>query len=163
MTTASTNNSVSPWPDQVELACGPLTAVDLALFAAASGDHNPLHLDAEVARAAGFDKPLVHGMLTMALAGRLFTHHFGTGCVQRLQTRFVGVVKLGESLRLSATRSAPLQAGAAPPDPHTPIAPNSPNSPIAPFAPIAPIAHYTLQVRTANGTEVATGAATLAR
>jgi acyl dehydratase len=145
MMDATTNNSVSPWPDRVELACGPLTAVDLALFAAASGDHNPLHLDADVARAAGFDKPLVHGMLTMALAGRLFTHHFGAACVQRLQTRFVGVVKLGESLLLSATRSAPADAGAAFP------------------AQTAPSAHYTLQVRTAQGTEVATGEATLVR
>ncbi len=130
---------VSPWPEQVELACGPLTAIDLALFAAASGDHNPLHLDADVARAAGFDKPVVHGMLTMALAGRLFTYHFGPGCVQRLQTRFLGVVKLGESLHLTATRATPAEAGAALP------------------------ARYTVQVRTPSGREVAAGEATLVR
>ena len=40
------------WPATVELRCGPVGAIDLALYAAASGDHNPLHLDADVARAA---------------------------------------------------------------------------------------------------------------
>ena len=41
-------------PLTLTLRCGPVTAVDLALFAAASGDHNPLHLDADSARRAGF-------------------------------------------------------------------------------------------------------------
>jgi acyl dehydratase len=91
------------FPESLALACGPVTAVDLALFAAASGDHNPLHLDIEVARAAGFDRPLVHGMLTMAYAARLFTHHFGAGSLRSLQTRFTGVARLGDTIRLDAT------------------------------------------------------------
>jgi acyl dehydratase len=55
-------------PETLELALDPITAVDLALYAAASGDLNPLHLDADVARAAGFDRPIAHGMRTMACA-----------------------------------------------------------------------------------------------
>ena len=91
------------FPQTLALTCGPVTAVDLALFAAASGDHNPLHLDADVARAAGFDRPLVHGMLTMAFSGRLFTQHFGPGSVQHLHTRFTGAAKLGDTIRLEAS------------------------------------------------------------
>lgn len=91
------------FPAELELRCGPVAAIDLALFAAASGDHNPLHLDVEVARSAGFDQPVVHGMLTMAYAARLFTHHFGAGSVRTLQTRFTGVAKLGDTIVLSAT------------------------------------------------------------
>jgi acyl dehydratase len=94
------------WPERIALRVGPVSAVDLALFAAASGDHNPLHLDPEVARAAGFERPLVHGMLTMAFAGRVITQHVGAGCVRRLQTRFTGVVMVGETLELAATLSA---------------------------------------------------------
>jgi acyl dehydratase len=60
--------SADGYPAYLELECGPVTAIDLALFAAASGDHNPLHLDADVARAAGFDRPLVHGMLSTAFS-----------------------------------------------------------------------------------------------
>ena len=85
-------------PPTIELESGPVTAVDLALFAAASGDHNPLHLDADVAQAAGFDRPLVHGMLSMALAGRLLTVHFGAGSVRALQVRFTGVAKCGQKI-----------------------------------------------------------------
>lgn len=92
----------TPYPDTLSLRCGPVTAVDLALFAAASGDHNPLHLDAQVARNAGFDQPLVHGMLTMAFTGRLFTRPFGAGSVQQLHTRFTGAGRKGDTLLLVA-------------------------------------------------------------
>jgi len=87
---------------RLALDCGPVTAVDLALFAAASGDHNPLHLDAEVARGAGFDRPVVHGMLTMAYVARLFTTTFGAGSVRALETRFAGVAMLGDTIRIEA-------------------------------------------------------------
>lgn len=95
------NNAI--FPERIELQCGPVTAVDLALYAAASGDHNPLHLDLEVARAAGFEKPLVHGMLTMAYAGRLLTERFGLLALQSLATRFVGAATLGDTIVLQGT------------------------------------------------------------
>jgi acyl dehydratase len=92
-------------PPVLALRCGPVGAVDLALFAAASGDHNPLHLDVEAARKAGFDRPVVHGMFTMANAARLFTQAFGAGRLQSLQTRFTGVALLGDTLLFEATLS----------------------------------------------------------
>lgn len=91
------------WPVEISLSCGPITPLQLALFAAASGDHNPLHLDPEAAGRAGFDKPLVHGMLSMALAGRLLSQHLGVGCVRHLHTRFTGVALVGDTLALTAT------------------------------------------------------------
>ena len=90
-------------PTTLALRCGPVTAVDLALFAAASGDHNPLHLDAATASAAGFERPVVHGMFTMACAARLFTQTFGAGRLAALQTRFTGVALLGDTLLFEAT------------------------------------------------------------
>ena len=72
-------------PHQLALSCGPVSAVDLALFAAASGDHNPLHLDVE--------------------AARLFTAAFGAGSVRHLETRFTGVARLGDTVELGATLS----------------------------------------------------------
>jgi acyl dehydratase len=91
------------FPERLTLRCGPVSAVDLALFAAASGDHNPLHLDAEVARRAGFERPVVHGMLMMAYAARLLTQAFGAARVRSLHTRFVGVALLGDTIDLEAT------------------------------------------------------------
>lgn len=92
------------FPETLGLQCGPVSAVDLALFAAASGDHNPLHLDAEVARAAGFERPVVHGMLTMAYAGRLITRQFGPGSLARLHTRFTSAASLGDTIDLRGER-----------------------------------------------------------
>jgi acyl dehydratase len=40
-------------------------------YAEASGDHSIYHLDNAAARAAGFDGIIVHGLCTMALAGRV--------------------------------------------------------------------------------------------
>lgn len=122
------------FPSEVALVGGPVTAVDLALFAAASGDHNPLHLDAEVARAAGFERPVVHGMLTMALVARLFTHRFGAGSVRALDTRFTGVALLGDTLHVSAALTG-TEDGCA---------------------------RYELRVRTAGGAEIVTGSARIA-
>ena len=91
------------FPETLTLRSDPVTPVQLALYAAASGDHNPLHLDPEFARQAGFERPVVHGMLTMALAGRLLTQHFGAGSVRSLQTRFAGVALVDEVIELTAT------------------------------------------------------------
>jgi len=41
-----------------------------AVFARLSGDHNPVHLDAEHARAAGFERNIIHGMNTLGAAAR---------------------------------------------------------------------------------------------
>lgn len=43
-------------------------APEVARFSRASGDVNPIHLDPVAARAAGFDRPILHGCLTLAAA-----------------------------------------------------------------------------------------------
>jgi acyl dehydratase len=45
---------------------GPFSAADLADYAAASGDSNPLHLDLAFARGFGFAARPVHGMRLLA-------------------------------------------------------------------------------------------------
>jgi len=94
---------MSTWPERLAETSAPIDAVALALFAAASGDHNPLHLDEDVARAAGFARPIVHGMLTMAHISRLFTASFGAASLRVLETRFTGVLLRGDALRLEGT------------------------------------------------------------
>lgn len=54
----------------------------VAEFAKASGDYNPIHLDAEYARTTPFGKPIAHGMLTGALlSGILGTRFPGRGTI----------------------------------------------------------------------------------
>lgn len=94
--------TASDCPATLELTLGPISAVDLALYAAASGDLNPLHLDADVARTAGFERPIAHGMRTMACVARMFTQHFGATALRALNTRFVGTAALGDVLVMRA-------------------------------------------------------------
>ena len=47
-----------------------VTRADLVRYAAASGDHNPIHQDEEVARGVGLPGVIAHGMYTMALSAR---------------------------------------------------------------------------------------------
>jgi acyl dehydratase len=47
------------------------TLEDVTAFARLSGDENPVHLDADAARAAGFDREIVHGVLVVSLISRL--------------------------------------------------------------------------------------------
>jgi acyl dehydratase len=65
------------------------TTEDVAAFARLSGDDNPIHLDADAAQAAGFDREVVHGVLVTSLISRL------------LGTRLPGpgTILLGQELR----------------------------------------------------------------
>lgn len=54
-----------------------VTRADLVRYAGASGDLNPIHWSDRVAGAVGLPGVIAHGMLTMALAGRLVTRWAG--------------------------------------------------------------------------------------
>ena len=51
----------------------PITRHTLALYCGASGDHNPIHVDIDFAKAAGFPDVFAHGMLVMAYLGQALT------------------------------------------------------------------------------------------
>ncbi|MGW5670138.1 MaoC/PaaZ C-terminal domain-containing protein [Micromonospora sp. NPDC003776] len=69
----------------------PITRTTLALFAGASGDHNPIHIDLDVARSAGLDDVFAHGMLSMAYLGRLLTGWVPQHRIRTYRVRFVAV------------------------------------------------------------------------
>ena len=54
-----------------------VTRADLVRYAGASGDFNPIHWSDRVATSVGLPGVIAHGMLTMALAGRLVTQWAG--------------------------------------------------------------------------------------
>ena len=69
----------------------PISRTTLALFAGASGDHNPMHIDIDAARAAGHDDVFAHGMLSMAYLGRALTGWFPQEALRSFDVRFVAV------------------------------------------------------------------------
>lgn len=81
-----------------EFSPTPTTREDLARYAEASGDLNPLHLDPAFARQAGFDDLVVHGMLGMAHLGRLLTDNFAAEQIRSFSVRFEGVVTVGQKV-----------------------------------------------------------------
>jgi acyl dehydratase len=75
-----------------------LPAIDrttLALYAGASGDHNPIHIDIDFARKARMPDVFAHGMLSAAYLGRLLTQWLPQQQVRKLSMRFAGITHLG--------------------------------------------------------------------
>jgi acyl dehydratase len=80
-----------------------LTRTQIVQYAGASGDFNPIHHDEVFARAAGYPSVFAHGMLTMALTGRLLTDWLGDGVLRSFGVRFVRQVWPGDTLTGRAT------------------------------------------------------------
>jgi acyl dehydratase len=66
-----------------------VTRADLVRYAGASGDFNPIHWSDRIATSVGLPGVIAHGMLTMALAGRVVTAWVGDpGAVCSYGVRF---------------------------------------------------------------------------
>ncbi len=76
------------------------TRPDLALLYRLSGDFNPLHADPAVARKAGFERPILHGLATFGVAARAVAATGGQNAValRRFDGRFSAPVYPGETL-----------------------------------------------------------------
>ncbi|HNA50026.1 MAG TPA: MaoC family dehydratase, partial [Mycobacterium sp.] len=69
------------------------------------GDRNPLHSDPEFAAAAGFDRPILHGLCTYGMTCKALVDTLLDADVTRVGgygARFAGVVFPGETIRVSA-------------------------------------------------------------
>jgi acyl dehydratase len=69
----------------------PISRTVLALFAGASGDHQPSHIDIDAARAKGRDDVIAHGMLMMAYLGRMLTTLISQKKIRSFKSRFVAI------------------------------------------------------------------------
>ena len=89
------------------------TSPQAALIYRLSGDFNPLHSDPATARAAGFARPILHGLATFGVVGhglvkRLCGGH--PGALQAMGGRFSAPVFPGETLRLDLWHDGPGRA-----------------------------------------------------
>jgi acyl dehydratase len=80
------------------LSLPPVTRATLALYAEASGDPNPIHVDADFARAAGMPDVVAHGMLLMAWLGRLLTRWAPQRDLREFGVRFSATTQIGERI-----------------------------------------------------------------
>ncbi|PUA30672.1 MAG: 3-hydroxybutyryl-CoA dehydratase [Cellvibrio sp. 79] len=84
-----------------------LTQADVILFAACSGDVNPVHLDKDYAATTPFGEPIGHGMWTGALVSAAIAMRLpGPGSVYRSQSlNFKYPVKPGDTVTVTLTVS----------------------------------------------------------
>lgn len=78
------------------------TASNSAMIYRLSGDLNPLHIDPDIARAGGFDRPILHGLATYGVAGRALLSVLvadDPARIQRMDVRFSRPVEPGETIR----------------------------------------------------------------
>lgn len=84
------------------------TTDQIAAYAEASGDHNPIHLDADFARAVGLPGVIAHGLLQMGILGCVASDAAGgTGRLTRLYCRFAGMVEPGDTVVFTAEDAGP--------------------------------------------------------
>ena len=95
-------------PDRApDLVCDLPTALNAALIYRLSGDPNPLHASPSVARAAGFERPILHGLCSWGVAGHAILKSYCDYDPARLTSmalRFSAPVYPGETIRTEMWR-----------------------------------------------------------
>lgn len=85
--------------DELPVLAKVVTREDIAAYAEASHDRNPLHIDDDHARTRGFDGIIAHGMFTMAHLTTCITDWLGdpSGLV-RTKVSFRAAVRPGDEM-----------------------------------------------------------------
>ena len=84
-----------------DLVIEPITRSTLALYAGASGDHNPIHIDLDVAKESGMKDVFAHGMLIMAYLGKAVTNIVPQSNLKNFSVRFSSITNIGDILTCS--------------------------------------------------------------
>lgn len=83
------------------LQLAPISRFTLALFAGASGDHNPIHIDSDFAKKAGMPDVFAHGMLSMAYLGRMLTNWQPQMQLRKFSNKFSAITNLRDVITCS--------------------------------------------------------------
>ena len=81
-----------------DLIVGPISRTNLALYAGASGDHNPLHIDTDYANRIGLPDVIAHGMLIMGYLGRVLTNNMNQNQILEYGVQFSSITNIGDVL-----------------------------------------------------------------
>ena len=84
-----------------KLIIEPISRASLALYAGASGDHNPIHIDTDYTNQIGYSDVIVHGMLIMGYLGRILTDNINQSKILEYDVRFISVTNISDQLTCS--------------------------------------------------------------
>ena len=87
------------------LQFGTISRHILALYCGGSGDHNPIHVDRDFAQAAGYKDVFAHGMLSMAILGRMLTNWTAQENIKTFSVRFSAITQVLDEVTAAATIS----------------------------------------------------------
>ncbi|MGH9002273.1 MAG: MaoC family dehydratase [Acidimicrobiia bacterium] len=82
---------------------GPIQRPQIARFAAATGDFNPIHTDEAFAQKVGFPSVIAHGPLTLAFLTQALGRNFGADKVRAVTAQFRAPILPGDTLRVEGT------------------------------------------------------------
>lgn len=85
-----------------DLSCDLPTRLDQPLWYRLNDDRNPLHADPEVARSAGFERPILHGLCTYGIAGHAVLKticDYDYSLIEGFDARFSSPVIPGDTIR----------------------------------------------------------------
>jgi acyl dehydratase len=84
-----------------------VTREQIAAYAEASGDHNPIHLDEAFARSVGLGGVIAHGLLNLAFLSQCLTDWVqDPGRLKGLSCRFSAPVRPGDTITFGGTVTA---------------------------------------------------------
>jgi acyl dehydratase len=98
--------NAAPGEEIVSEIRGPLARADVARFATTINDFNPIHLDDEFARKAGFAGPIVHGPMVLGHLAMLVARWAGLERITRFSGRLVAPTPVGQKIACTAVLSA---------------------------------------------------------
>ncbi|MCH9733849.1 MAG: 3-alpha,7-alpha,12-alpha-trihydroxy-5-beta-cholest-24-enoyl-CoA hydratase [Actinomycetia bacterium] len=104
----SGSSSEAPSDRVPDLELSVPTSPGQALLYRMCGDRNPLHSDPDFAAAAGFPRPILHGLCTYGMTCKALVDNLLDGDVSGLSSygaRMAGVVFPGETLRVTAWKN----------------------------------------------------------
>ena len=91
--------SIAEIGDQLPpLTLRPINQDDLVLYANASGDQNPIHINQNFAKKSGLPNVIAHGMLIMSYLGRLLTNFIPQSSIKNFTVQFSNMTHLNQAL-----------------------------------------------------------------
>jgi acyl dehydratase len=110
--TKSTPTTAKVGDQLPDVVFGPITRAMLALYAGASGDHNPIHIDIDMAKKSGLPDVFAQGMLSFGVLARVPTGWAGTGNLRSFGSRFVSMTQVHDVITCTGEIAEIFQSGA---------------------------------------------------
>ncbi len=99
--TTSTLMAVAVGDKLPDIEFGPITRGTLALYAGASGDHNLIHIDSDVAKTSGMPDVFAQGMLSFGVLARVPASWAGLERMKSFGARFASMTQVHDLITCS--------------------------------------------------------------